>query len=138
MTFKERERMKLVSEAFDKLGSVVPVYKMMTADQGSVSNQSATANNGGPLSPNQQNSSNHTDLENKNPVTKVSTLRCAISYINSLQRLIEDANQVEIVMNELKKNWNFHFDLQLHPTDLSSTILYRQMIGFIPRRAHIF
>ena len=89
---KERERMKLVSEAFDKLGSVVPVYKMMTADQGSVSNQSATANNGGPLSP-QQNSSNHTDLENKNPVTKVSTLRCAISYINSLQRLIEDANQ---------------------------------------------
>jgi len=88
---KERERMKLVSEAFDKLGSVVPVYKMMTADQGSVSNQSTTDNNG-PLSP-QQNSSNHTDLENKNPVTKVSTLRCAISYINSLQRLIEDANQ---------------------------------------------
>ena len=33
------------------------------------------------------------DLENKNPVTKVSTLRCAISYINSLQRLIEDANR---------------------------------------------
>lgn len=88
---KERERMKLVSEAFDKLGSVVPVYKMMTADQGLVSNQSTTDNNG-PLSP-QQNSSNHTDLENKNPVTKVSTLRCAISYINSLQRLIEDANQ---------------------------------------------
>ena len=98
--------MKLVSEAFDKLGSVVPVYKMMTADQGLGSNQSATANNGGPLSP-QQNSSNHTDLENKNPVTKVSTLRCAISYINSLQRLIEDANQVEIVMNEFALELKF-------------------------------
>jgi len=86
---KERERMKLVSEAFDKLSSVVPVYKMMTSES-SVSNQPANA----PLSP-QQNISQSppTDLENKNPVTKVSTLRCAISYINSLQRLIEDAEQ---------------------------------------------
>ena len=31
--------------------------------------------------------------DNKNPVTKVSTLRCAIDYINSLQRLIEDSNR---------------------------------------------
>jgi len=69
---KERERMKLVSEAFDKLSNVVPVYKMMTT----------------PPDPNLD-----LDLENKNPVTKVSTLRCAISYINSLQRLIEDANR---------------------------------------------
>ena len=45
---------------------------------------------------------------------------------------------LEIVMNELRKNWNFHFDLQLHPTDLSGTYLYCQMIGFIPRRAQIF
>merc|ERR1712228_741272 len=43
---KERERMKLVSEAFDKLSSVVPVYKMMTSDD-SVLNRSS--NNGGPL-----------------------------------------------------------------------------------------
>lgn len=75
---KERERMKLVSEAFDKLSSVVPVYKMMT-----VQNQI-------PQAAPQTSSS---DLENKNPVTKVSTLRCAIAYINSLQRLIEDAER---------------------------------------------
>ena len=86
---EERERMKLVSEAFDKLSSVVPVYKMMTSDD-SVLNRSS--NNGGPLTP-QPISQTPTDPENKNPVTKVSTLRCAISYINSLQRLIEDANQ---------------------------------------------
>ena len=86
---KERERMKLVSEAFDKLSSVVPVYKMMTSESSS-QNRSVS----GPLTP-QQNPSQTPppDLENKNPVTKVSTLRCAISYINSLQRLIEDANQ---------------------------------------------
>ena len=86
---KERERMKLVSEAFDKLSSVVPVYKMMTSES-SVSNRSINE----PLTL-QQNSpqSPPPDLENKNPVTKVSTLRCAISYINSLQRLIEDANR---------------------------------------------
>ena len=29
---KERERMKLVSEAFDRLSNVVPVYKMMTSE----------------------------------------------------------------------------------------------------------
>lgn len=77
---KERERMKLVSEAFDKLSSVVPVYKMMT-----VQNQIQPA----PPAP----AATSTDLENKNPVTKVSTLRCAIAYINSLQRLIEDAER---------------------------------------------
>merc|ERR1712223_1243305 len=61
----------------------------MTSES-SVSNRSVN----GPLTL-QQNSpqSPPPDLENKNPVTKVSTLRCAISYINSLQRLIEDANQ---------------------------------------------
>ena len=68
--------MKLVSEAFDKLSSVVPVYKMMTSTAAPM-----------PLAAAVENS------ENKNPVTKVSTLRCAIAYINSLQRLIEDANR---------------------------------------------
>ena len=33
---KERERMKLVSEAFDRLSNVVPVYKMMTANNSNV------------------------------------------------------------------------------------------------------
>ncbi len=69
---KERERMKLVSEAFDKLSSVVPVTKMMSFEN--IQHQAP-------------------EQLDKNPVTKVSTLRCAISYINSLQRLIEDANR---------------------------------------------
>ena len=33
---KERERMKLVSEAFDRLSNVVPVYKMMTANNSNI------------------------------------------------------------------------------------------------------
>ena len=67
---KERERMKLVSEAFDKLSAVVPVSKMLSCESSNIEN----------------------NIENKNPVTKVSTLRCAIAYINSLEKLIEDAN----------------------------------------------
>ena len=70
---KERERMKLVSEAFDKLSSVVPVSKMLSYE-------------------NPEIPQNENNIENKNPVTKVSTLRCAIEYINSLEKLIEDAN----------------------------------------------
>ena len=67
---KERERMKLVSEAFDKLSSVVPVSKMLSTE----------------------NDGENIENNSKNPVTKVSTLRCAIAYINSLEKLIEDAN----------------------------------------------
>merc|ERR1719242_2759237 len=71
--------MKLVSEAFDRLSNVVPVYKMMTANNSNVPQDE--------IIPNAQVN------DNKNPVTKVSTLRCAIDYINSLQRLIEDSNR---------------------------------------------
>lgn len=78
---KERERMKLVSEAFDRLSNVVPVYKMMTSANVQSNEQLPPVN----PDPNVQ--------DNKNPVTKVSTLRCAIAYINSLQRLIEDSNR---------------------------------------------
>ena len=43
-----------------------------------------------------------------------------------------NAHKVEIVMNELRKNKNFHFDSQIHPTLLNSTYLHCQMTGFIP------
>ena len=36
------------------------------------------------------------------------------------------------------KKWNFHFDLQLHPTALNGTYSYCRMIGFIPIRAQNF
>ena len=45
---------------------------------------------------------------------------------------------LEIVMNELRKNQNFHFDLQIHPTLLNSTCLHCQMTGFIPIRVQNF
>ena len=48
------------------------------------------------------------------------------------------AVHVEIVMNELRKNQNFHFDLQIHPTLLNSTYLHCQMTGFIPIRVQNF
>ena len=35
-------------------------------------------------------------------------------------------------MNELRKNQNFHFDLQIHPTLLNTTSLHCQMTGFLP------
>ena len=38
---------------------------------------------------------------------------------------------LEIVMNELRKNQNLHFDLQIHPTLLNSTYLHCQMTGFM-------
>ena len=44
---------------------------------------------------------------------------------------------VEIV-NELRKNQNLHFDLQIHPTLLNSTCLHCQMAGFIPKRIQHF
>ena len=46
--------------------------------------------------------------------------------------------KLEIVMNELRKNQNFHFDLQIHPTLLNSTYLHCQMTGFIPIRVQNF
>eukprot|EP00096_Caligus_rogercresseyi_P006310 TRINITY_DN22652_c0_g1_i1.p1 TRINITY_DN22652_c0_g1~~TRINITY_DN22652_c0_g1_i1.p1 ORF type:complete len:324 (-),score=130.60 TRINITY_DN22652_c0_g1_i1:197-1168(-) len=60
---KERDRMKQVNDAFEKLRDVVPHHR-------------AFISSGDPAN-----------------ATKVSTLRCAISYINSLQQLIEDSNQ---------------------------------------------
>ena len=46
--------------------------------------------------------------------------------------------KLEIVINEMRKNQNFHFDLQIHPTLISSTYLNCQMIGFIPIRVQNF
>ena len=45
---------------------------------------------------------------------------------------------LEIVMNEMRKNQTFHFDLQIHPTLLNSTSLHCQMAGFIPIRVQNF
>ena len=45
--------------------------------------------------------------------------------------------RLEIVMNEMRKNQTFHFDLQIHPTLLNSTCLHCQMAGFIPIRVHL-
>ena len=45
---------------------------------------------------------------------------------------------VEIVMNEMRKNKTFHFDLQIHPTLINSTYLHCQMTGFIPIRVQNF
>ena len=45
---------------------------------------------------------------------------------------------LEIVMNELRKNQNFHFDLQIHPTLLNSTYLHCQMTGYISIRVQNF
>ena len=41
-------------------------------------------------------------------------------------------------MNELQKNQNFHFDLQIHPTLLNSTYLHCQMTGFVYIRVQKF
>ena len=49
-----------------------------------------------------------------------------------------DTLKLEIVMNELRKNQNFHFDLQIHPTLLNSTYLHCQMTGFISIRVQKF
>ena len=46
--------------------------------------------------------------------------------------------KLEIVMNEMRKNQKFHFDLQIHPTLLNSTCLHCQMTGFIPIRVQNF
>ena len=43
--------------------------------------------------------------------------------------------RLEIVMNELRKNQNFHFDLQIHPKLFNSTYLHCQMTEFISIRA---
>ena len=45
---------------------------------------------------------------------------------------------LEIVMNEMRKNQNFHFNLQIHPTLINSTYLHCQMTGFIPIRVQNF
>jgi len=45
---------------------------------------------------------------------------------------------LETVMNELRKNQNFHFDFQIHPTLFNSTCLHCQMTGFIPIRVQNF
>ena len=46
--------------------------------------------------------------------------------------------KLEVVMYEMRKNQNFHFDLQIHPTLINSTYLHCQMTGFIPIRVQNF
>ena len=45
---------------------------------------------------------------------------------------------LEIVMNEMRKNQKFHFYLQIHHTLPNSTYLYCQMTGFLPIRIQNF
>ena len=96
---KERDRMKTVNEAFEKLKSVVPVDALLQQQQhSSVLLSKETQNNVLPCDSmdteeNLGNGSLLLGLVNPLKSTKVSTLRCAIAYINSLQKLIEDSEK---------------------------------------------
>ena len=61
---------------------------------------------------------------------------CTHEKVKSKARRL--SSWVEIVMDELQKNQNFHFDLQIHPTLVNSTYLHCQMTGFIPIRVQNF
>ena len=64
-------------------------------------------------------------------------VHCRVGYDHGPQ-VFFDLLKLEIVMNEMRKNQNFHFDLQIHPTLNNSTYLYCQMTGFIPIRVQNF
>ena len=51
---------------------------------------------------------------------------------------LQVSGNIEIVMNELRKNQKNYFDLQIHPTLLNSTYLHCEMTGFIPIRVQKF
>jgi hypothetical protein len=94
--------MKTVNEAFEKLKSVVPVDALLQQQQnGSVLLSKDTENKNVVSCDSmeiEENPGNATSLilglvNNPLKSTKVSTLRCAIAYINSLQKLIEDSEK---------------------------------------------
>ena len=96
---KERDRMKTVNEAFEKLKNVVPVDAILLQQQTTSMLQvkESEDNKIGLDAPrNEENMGNGNlifGLANPLKSTKVSTLRCAISYINALQKLIEDSEK---------------------------------------------
>ena len=62
------------------------------------------------------------------------------TYLSNFDKRLSDAHclsKLETV-KESRKNQNFHFDLQIHPTLLNSTYLHCQMTGFIPIRVQNF
>mgnify|MGYP003311390646 CR=1 FL=1 len=94
---KERDRMKTVNEAFERLKDVVPVDALLQQQQAaSVLSSKETQNNTScDLSSTDGATGKDLLLGLVNPLksTKVSTLRCAIEYINALQKLIEDSEK---------------------------------------------
>ena len=93
---KERDRMKTVNEAFEKLKSVVPVDALLRQQQNTsvLIAKEAQSNVGASDSIGEEETpSLILGLVNPLKSTKVSTLRCAIAYINSLQKLIEDSEK---------------------------------------------
>ena len=98
---KERDRMKTVNEAFEKLKSVVPVDALLQQQQ-STSLLLTKGTDDDFASPSSDTAEGDENLGAGslllgliNPLksTKVSTLRCAIAYINSLQKLIDDSEK---------------------------------------------
>ena len=70
----------------------------------------------------------------------------ALDYLSDIHNSLQDIEtnhhcyylvRIETV-KESRKIWNFHFDLQLHPTVLNGTYFYCQIIDFIPLRAQNF
>ena len=98
---KERDRMKTVNEAFEKLKSVVPVDALLQQQQntsplltkGTDNDVASPSSDTGEGDENLGAGSLLLGLINPLKSTKVSTLRCAIAYINSLQKLIEDSEK---------------------------------------------
>ena len=96
---KERDRMKTVNEAFEKLKNVVPVDALLQQEQHNTLLLTKEAEDNGmqcdSMSGEENISNGNILLGLANPLksTKVTTLRCAISYINSLQKLIEDSEK---------------------------------------------
>merc|ERR1712241_209614 len=91
--------MKTVNEAFEKLKSVVPVDTILLQQQTTpmlLERGSEDCKNECDTLRNEENiGSGSLILGLANPLksTKVSTLRCAISYINALQKLIDDSEK---------------------------------------------
>jgi len=92
---RERIRMREINQAFEKLKKVVPIELIQQATSGDESDQTSASNHRGCRNKSSSTSGNHQSDSQSVKLTKITTLRLAVSYIAKLSEVLNQHPAIE-------------------------------------------